>query len=32
MRMSSLLSKETVANRLNTEEGISFTEFTYTIF
>lgn len=30
-RMSNLLAKETIANRLNSEAGISFTEFTYTV-
>ena len=30
-RMNSLLSKETVANRLKSEEGISYTEFSYSL-
>jgi len=29
--MGTLLSKETVANRINSEDGLSFTEFTYTL-
>ena len=30
-RMGTMLSKETVARRLNSEEGISFTEFSYQV-
>lgn len=30
-RMGTLLSKETIANRLNSDDGLSFTEFTYTL-
>ncbi|KAL4454229.1 hypothetical protein ABPG74_012186 [Tetrahymena malaccensis] len=30
-RMGNLLNKETIANRLNTEDGLSYTEFTYTL-
>lgn len=29
--MGTLLSKETIANRLNSDDGLSFTEFTYTL-
>lgn len=30
-RMGNLLSKETIAKRINSEAGLSYTEFTYTI-
>lgn len=30
-RMGNLLNKETISSRINTEAGLSYTEFTYTV-